>query len=232
MSSSPSPAPDLAVRPSLIGRVVSGLGTAISVGALLGAAAWFSDQPGFPWSLLLPVDLIGVWLGVAFALGTSARTVPTAALRGLVGLLSAIAAYYLLIATFGVGIRAIGASHAATVWGIVALVAGPTLGAAGGIWRHRSGWPRAASVALLAAALLGEGVGFGADRWLAVSGLPSDPNTLVLSTEAVIGLVLPWLLLPRDERLRGYLATICLAAAAAVAIGPVTALIRGIADRF
>src|SRR6478609_8909917 len=117
MSSSPSPAPDLAIRPSLISRTVGGFGTSIVVGGALGAAAWFSDQLQWPYSLLIPANMIGIWLGVAFALGASARTIPTGALRGLIGLLSAVAAYYLLIAIFGHSFRAIGASHAATIWG-------------------------------------------------------------------------------------------------------------------
>ena len=45
--------------------------------------------------------MIGIWLAVAFALGGSARTIPTGALRGLIGLLSAVAAYYLLFAVLG-----------------------------------------------------------------------------------------------------------------------------------
>lgn len=232
MSSRPSPAPDLAIRPSLLGRAVGGFGTSIIGGALLGAASWFSDELGFPLGLLLPVNLIGVWLGVAFALGASARTIPTGALRGLVGLLSAVAAYYLLIGTFGEGFRAIGATHAATVWGIVALVAGPVLGAAGATWRHSLGWPRALAVALLAAAFIGEGIVFGAVRWLALTDLTTDPGAFILIAEAVIGLVLPWILLRPDERLRGYLATAGFAVAAALAIGPVTTVIRSLADTF
>ena len=40
MSSSPSPAPDLAIAPSLGARAVGGFGTSIVGGAALGAAAW------------------------------------------------------------------------------------------------------------------------------------------------------------------------------------------------
>jgi hypothetical protein len=55
---------------------------------------------------------------------------------------------------------------------------------------------------------------------------------VVLAAEIVLGAVLPWVLLPRGERLRGYLATIALAVVAVTAIGPVVAFIRGAADRF
>ncbi len=140
--------------------------------------------------------------------------------------------YYVLIATFGEGFRAIGASHAATVWGFVAFVAGPILGAAGGFWRHDAGWRRAVAVALLAAALIGEAVVFGAARWVAVGNLPQDPGAFILVGEAVIGLALPLVLLRPGERLRGYLATAGFAVAAALALGPVTTVIRELADRF
>jgi Family of unknown function (DUF6518) len=213
-------------------RAVAGFGTSIVGGAVLGGAAWLSDQLAWPYSLLLPANAIGVWLAVAFALGGSARTIVTGALRGLIGLLAAVAAYYLLIAAFGVGVRSIGASHAATVWGLVALVAGPILGGSGAVWRHGTGWPRALGVAVLAAALVGEGVVFGGPRLLHVDQLATDPGAFLFLAEIGIGLALPFALLRSGERLRGYVATAGLAVVAALAIGPVTTLIRGVADRF
>jgi Family of unknown function (DUF6518) len=232
MSSSPSPAPDAAVRPRIATRAVTGFGTSILGGIALGVAAWASDQLRWPYGLLIPANAIGAWLGVAFALGASARTIPTGALRGLVGLLSAVAAYYLLIAVFGQGFRAIGAPHAATIWGAVALLAGPIMGGAGAVWRHGHGWPRALGVALLAAALIAEGVGFGASRLVHVDQLGTDPGAILLAAEILLGAALPWLLLRRGERLRGYVATAALGIAAALAIGPVTTLLRELADRF
>lgn len=182
--------------------------------------------------MLLPVNLIGVWLGVAFVLGGSARTIPTGAFRGLIGLMAAVAAYYLLFAVLGHGIRAIGAGHAATVWGAVAILAGPVMGAAGALRRQRTGWPRAIAVATLAAALVAEGFVFGAGRLVHVDRLLNDPGVLVLGAEMLIGAALPSVLLRRGERLRGYVAMVTLALVAAAAIGPVIALIRGTADRF
>jgi uncharacterized protein DUF6518 len=232
MSSSPSPAPDLTVRPGVVSRAISGFGTSIGVGAAIGAAAWVSDQLSWPYSLLIPANAIGVWLGVAFLLGASARTIPTGVLRGLVGLLSAVAAYYLLNAALGHGFRVIGASHAATVWGAVALLAGPIMGGAGSVWRYGSGWPRAVGVGILAAALIGEGLVFGGPRLIHVDQLGTDPGAILFAVEIVLGLAVPWLLLRRGERLRGYVATIILTVIAVVAIGPVTALVRELADRF
>ncbi len=213
-------------------RAVAGFGTSIVSGIVLGGAAWLSDQLDWPYSLLIPANAIGVWLAVAFVLGGSARTIVTGALRGLIGLLAAVAAYYLLIAVFGTGVRSIGAPHAATVWGLVALIAGPVLGGSGAVWRHGTGWPRALGVAVLAAALVGEGVVFGGPRLIHVDQLGQDPGAFLYLVEIVIGLALPFVLLRRGERLRGYLATAGLAVIAGLAIGPVTTLVRGIADRF
>jgi hypothetical protein len=232
MSSSPSPAPDIAVAPTLLTRAVGGFGASILGGSLLGAAAWFSDQLGYPLGLLIPANAIGVWLAVAFVLGGSARTLPTGALRGLLGLMTAVVVYYVLIAVSGEGVRAIGASHAATVWGAVALIAGPLMGGAGAVWRHGVGWPRAIGVAVLAAALVGEGVVFGGPRLVRVDQLIHDPGAFLYLAEIAIGLALPFVLLRSGERLRGYVATAVLAVVAALAIGPVTTLVRGIADRF
>jgi Family of unknown function (DUF6518) len=233
MSSSPSPAPDVTtIRPPLVSRAVGGFGWSIGGGAALGAAAWLSDELGYPLGLLLPANAIGVWLAVAFALGGSARTIPTGALRGLIGLLSAVAAYYLLFATLGEGFRVIAAPHAATIWGVVALVAGPVMGGAGAVWRYGAGWPRAIGVALLAGALLAEAVVFGGPRLARVDQLANDPGALLYLAEFVIALVLPFALLHAGERLRGYLATAALGLVGAVAIGPVLTAIRGLADRF
>ncbi len=216
----------------LVTRAFAGFGTSIGGGAALGILAWTSDQLTWPLSLLIPANAIGAWLGVAFALGASARTIPTGALRGLVGLLSAVVAYYLLNAALGHGFRVIGASHAATVWGAVALLAGPVLGGAGALWRYGTGWPRAIGVALLAAALIGEGVVFGGERLVHLDRIETDPGALLFAAEAILGALLPALLLRRGERLRGYVATVALAIAFAVAITPVTTLIRELADRF
>jgi hypothetical protein len=232
MSLRPSPAPDIALAPSLGARVIGGFGASIAGGAALGAAAWYADGLAWPLSLLIPANAIGAWLGVSFVLGASARTIPTGALRGLIGLLSAVAAYYVLIAIFGHSYRAIGASHAATIWGAVAFVAGPAMGAAGAVWRHGSGWPRAIAVGALAAALFAEGFVFGAPRIIHLDQVVHDPGAILFAAEMLLALALPWLLLRRRERLRGYVAAAALGVIAAVAIGPVTTILRGLADRF
>jgi hypothetical protein len=217
-----------AVRPRarpLASRAAFGFGTGICLGAGLGALAWLADQLPHPWQVIIPANYIGAWLGLGFLLGASARTVPTGALRGLIGLLSAVAAYYALISIFGEGFRLLGASHAATTWGAVALIAGPVFGAAGGAWRHWEGNGRAFAVGLLAASLIAEGIAFGKLR-------TGDAAGIFFLVEIGIGLAIPALLLRDRERLVGYAATLLLAVAFGVAIEPVTALVRAAADRF
>ncbi|HEU5205733.1 MAG TPA: DUF6518 family protein [Candidatus Limnocylindrales bacterium] len=217
-----------AVRPNarpLASRAAFGFGTGMGLGAALGALAWLADQLPYPWETLIPANAIGAWLAVGFLLGASARTVPTGALRGLIGLLTGVAAYYALISIFAVGFRLIGASHAATTWGAVALVAGPLFGAAGGAWRHWQGTGRAFAVSLLAASLIAEGVAFGKLR-------TDDAVAIFYLIEIAIGLLLPIALLRPRERLVGYGATLVLAVAMGIAIEPITVLVRSIADRF
>lgn len=205
---------------------------AATLGAILGAAAWFSDQLGWPLQLVVPANAIGAWVSVAFAAGATGRTTLLGTARGLVALLVAVVAYYLLIAALGQGIRSAGATHAATVWGAIAVIAGPAMGAAGATWRHGQGWARGIAVALLGAALVAEGIAFGGSRLLAWDQLGQDPGAILLAVEATIGLALPAIVLDRGERLRGYVSLVVVGAVALLAIGPVVALVRGLADRF
>ncbi len=173
MSLRQSRASDLAFTPSLGVRALGGFGTSIAVGGRPRCGRLDArTSSAFPWTALLPFNAIGAWVAVAFALGASARTIPTGALRGVIGLLSAVAAYYVLNALFSVrGFRAIGASHAATVWGAVALLAGPAFGwrvprgGTGAAGRGRSEWRR------LSAALIAEGLVFGAQRLVHIGQL-------------------------------------------------------------
>ena len=73
---------------------------------------------------------------------------------------------------------------------------------------------------------------FGAPRWAHPDQVVTDPGAFMLAAEALLGLALPWVLLRRGERLAGYLAVAILAVVAAVAIGPLTTLLRAIADTF
>jgi hypothetical protein len=178
--------------------------------------------------VLLPANLIGAWVGVAFAAGAAGHTLAGGAVRGLVALLVAVAVYYTLIAVLGEGIRTIGATHAAVVWGSTAVIVGPLLGAAGQAWRRRTGWWRAIAVAPLSA----EGLVFGAERLAAVDRLAEDPGAIVLGLEIAVGAVLPLVLLPRGERLRSYAATLGLTIVGVATLATVDDIIRTIADTF
>ena len=170
--------------------------------------------------------------GLAFVLGGSARTIPTGGLRGLIGLVSAVVAYYVLIGVFGDGFRAIGA-----------IPRGHGLGS--GRAPGRSGLrPRRGDLAARArSASSGRGGAPGGlahrrGRRLRCAALgrrrpgPTDPGAFVLAAEAMLGLALPWVLLRRGERLAGYVAVAILAVLAALAIGPLTTVLRAIADTF
>jgi hypothetical protein len=109
----------------------------------------------------------------------------------------------------------------------VALVAGPTLGLAGSVWRHHDGLAKSLGIAVPAGVLLAEGLLFG-------SQVPNDPAARALLTaEAIVGLALP-LFLVRGARAR----LIALVAAGAVAFATVVGLLivlpalRAAADTF
>jgi len=175
---------------------------------------------------------VGSWLAVAFGLGAAAATRWRGAVHGLIGLATAVATYYLLIGLLETGFRASGATHAASVWGAVAVVAGPLFGLAGAVWRLEHHFPRAFAVAAFAAALIAEAITFGLPRWVRIDQVAGDPGAFVLAGELAIGLALPFLLLSVGERRHGYGLLAVLAVTAGVAIGPVLALIRAVADTF
>ncbi len=234
MSSSPSRAPDIAAPPSLLTRALGGFGASILGGAALGAAAWFSDQLGYPLGLLIPANAIGVWLGVAFVLGAIGADGPDRRAarpdRPAVGGRRVLPAHRRRSARGS----ARSARRMPRRSGVrVALLAGPLMGGAGAIWRHGHGWPRAIGVAVLAAALVG-----GGRRLRRSAAGARGPARRTIRAPSCIS--------PRSSSgwpcrscsfgvASGCAATsrpAALAIVAALAIGPVTTLVRGIADRF
>jgi hypothetical protein len=96
--------------------------------------------------------------------------------------------YYLVHGFLGDGWRAAGAFRAATIWGAVAIVAGPALGLSGSVWRHRTGWPRSLGISIPAGLLIAEGLVLGAQ-------VPNDPPArALLAIETLVGLTLPLVL--------------------------------------
>jgi hypothetical protein len=225
-STAPS-APSSAAPPSIARRAWTAIPVALLAGSILGALAWFSDDLGYPLALLIPANLVGVWGLVAFGAGAGARTVLGGAGRGLFALLAAVAVYYLAYGLLGDGWRAAGAFRAATIWGSVAIVAGPPLGLAGSAWRHRTGWPRSFGVAVPSGLLLAEGL-------LLQAQVPNDPPARALLTvEALMGLALP-LLLVRGARWRAiaYAGTAIVAGIGMVGLLIVLPALRTAADTF
>ena len=230
VSSTPSTAPSREAdpaAPSLLHRAGTAIPVALLAGGILGALAWLSDDLGYPTSLLIPANLVGVWGLVAFGAGAGARSVIGGAGRGLFALLAAVAVYYLAYGLLGEGWRAAGAGRAAMVWGSVALLAGPTLGLAGSVWRHREGTARSLGIAVPAGVLIAEGLLFGAQ-------VPNDPAARsLLTVEALVGIALPMFLV-RGMRARA----IGLSAAVLVAVGTLVGLLvvlpalRAAADTF
>ena len=230
VSSTPSTAPSTEARdatPSVLRRAGTAIPVALLAGAVLGALAWLSDDLGYPTSLLIPANLVGVWGLVAFGAGAGARTVLGGAGRGLFALVAAVAVYYLAYGLLGDGWRAAGATRAAMIWGSVALLAGPTLGLSGSVWRHHTGIERSFGIAVPAGVLLAEGLLFRAQ-------VPNDPAAQALLTaEAVVGLALP-LFLVRGLRAKVVAVGAAVVVAAATLVGLLVVLpgLRAAADTF
>jgi hypothetical protein len=230
VSSAPSTAPSSsasAAAPSLLRRAWTAVPVALLVGALLGGLAWFSDDLGNPLGLLIPANLVGIWALVAFAAGAGARTVIGGAGRGLFALLAAVGVYYLVYGTLGEGWRAAGALRAATIWGTVALIAGPPLGFSGSVWRHRSGLARSLAISVPAGVLIAEGVLF------QVQTLGDVAARALLLVEVALGLLLP-LVLVRGARWRAIAlgGALVVAGAAAAGLYVVLPALRAAADTF
>ena len=232
MSSSPSRAPDLAIAPPLATRVVGGFGTSILAGAALGAAAWFADGSGLAARTADPGQR---HRGVARRRVRARRVGPDDPDRGPArGHRPHLGGRRLLRPHRGLRPGLPGDRRVARGDGLGRGRAGRRAGhgrrrrglaarhAAG---RARSGWR------LLAAALFAEGFSFGAPRLVHLDQLGTDPGALLFGAEMLLGLALP---ASSSAAASGSGATWpwrALAIVAALAIGPVTALVRGLADR-
>ena len=206
---------------------------AIGLGIALGAASWFADQLAWPFQLLVPTNAVGAWLAVAFAAGATGRTVllgraagPRGAPRRRGRLLPpdpapgrGDPAHRGRPRGDGLGSRGRDRRAGARRGG---RNVAPRAGLAAGDLR----------LALLAAVFVAEGIAFGSARLLPWDDLAGDPGAVLLVVEALVGLVLPAILLGRGERLRGYASLVAISAVALVAIGPVVGMVRALADQF
>jgi hypothetical protein len=191
---------------SLIGDVVSGAGPTGVVNALANAFG--------PWAL------------VAFACGALQRRWRFGALAGAVGLIVAVAAYYLgyLIVW---GERIAGAGPTAVVWIVAAALAGATLGAAGATWRTGEGRTRIVAVALLCGALLAE-TGYQLVLVEAWRGIDPDLFGVQIAVfDLAVALILPVAMLDRGQRSTAYLGAVLLGLGGTVGLALLSALARG-----
>ena len=109
------------------------IGTGVALGVLvLAGQRWLPDVANQAANVGAP------WLLVAFALGSVLPTPRAALLGGLVGLLVALASYY-VAARLALGEAGIATAGIMAFWGGVALVGGPTFGLAGHWWRAGAG---------------------------------------------------------------------------------------------
>lgn len=177
-----------------------GLLIAVAAGVALGAFSVFSDYfLTNPWAIA--GNIAGTWVLVAFLVGAFSikGAARDGALGGLVALLSATLTYY---AGTSIAWDMVGLSRllpGVIVWGAVAVLAGPTAGACGAVWRRRSfhgrtdWWIPAVAIGVVAAPLVAEGLYM---AWL----FTGEVGAVAGFAELALGLALPvWLLRSTTE---------------------------------
>ena len=180
---------------------------AVVVGVALGVFSILADGiiPGRLVTLL--GNIAAPWAIAAFAVGYRATSVKQGALAGALALVVGIVTYYA-----GAAIRDYGTATN-VVWTVVALVAGPILGAcAAAISTHRDR-PPVVAIALPSAMLVAEGFFLLVDRKIWRSDFGAETYRLidigVILALVVGGLVLPWVFLKdRASRAMGYVLTV------------------------
>jgi hypothetical protein len=177
-----------------------GLLIAVAAGVALGSFSVFSDYFLInPWAIA--GNIAGTWVLVAFLIGAFAMpgAAREGAIGGVVALLAADLAYY---AGTSIAWDMVGLSRllpGVITWGAVSVIAGPTAGAAGAVWRRGSfrgrtdWWLAAVAIGVLAAPLVAEGLYM---AWL----FSGEVGAFAGFAELALGLVLPvWLLRSATE---------------------------------
>lgn len=177
-----------------------GLLIAVAAGVALGTFSVLSDYfLSNPWAIA--GNIAGTWVVVAFVVGAFAMTgaAREGAIGGLVALLAADLAYY---AGTSIAWDMVGLSRllpGVIVWGAVSVIAGPTAGAAGAVWRRRSfrgrtdWWLAGVAIGVVAGPLVSEGLYM---AWL----FSGEVGAFAGFAELAFGLVLPvWLLRSTTE---------------------------------
>jgi Family of unknown function (DUF6518) len=182
---------------------------AVVVGVALGVFSILADGiiPGRLFTLL--GNIAAPWGIAAFVVGYRARSIKQGALAGALALVVGVVTYYA-----GTAIRDYAADTSTNViWTVVALVAGPVMGACGAAVSNRRERPPVLAVALPAAMLVAEGFFLLIDRKIWRSNLGAEPYRLidlgVVLALVAGGLVLPWAFLrERPARASAYVLTV------------------------
>jgi hypothetical protein len=195
---------------------------ALVAGLALGLFSGLGDRlpPDTPLHVVVALaNAAGPWLVTAFAVGAVARAPLAGAITATAALLAAVAVYYLSIYLLGNSVADL--VRTAGVWLAVSVVVGPLLGAAGGAWAEPGApWPRVAAIGLLAGCLAAEAIlrFIQVEAWTGLDVARTDIQVGLIELAAAA--IIPFVLLPAGERLRGY-------AAAAIATVGATALSAG-----
>lgn len=166
------------------------IAVAIGIGLLLGAASRFGNSlPEVPAWLF---NGGAPWLLVAFFVGAGTRSRWSGSLFGALTLACAVVGYFGYARLVAGQANLPAAAQSARPLLAVALVGGPLLGCAGGLWRDSAGWPRTLAVAALSAVLTDEAV------FLLLRGYQQMPwIRWLIVLELALAVALPWLLLGR-----------------------------------
>ena len=177
-----------------------GLLIAVATGVALGTFSVLSDYFLInPWAIT--GNVAGTWVVVAFLVGAFAMSgrAREGAIGGLVALLTADLAYY---AGTSIAWDMVGLSRllpGVIVWGVVSVMAGPTAGAAGAVWRRHSfrgrtdWWLAGVAIGVVGGPLVAEGLYM---AWL----FSGEVGAFAGFAELALGLVLPvWLLRSTTE---------------------------------
>jgi hypothetical protein len=177
------------------------LAVALLAGVGLGGLSVLGDRVDVetPWRVVaLLGNLAAPWTLVAFAVGRFATSAWRGSLAGTVTSVTGVFAYYgVLLSLVG---RGDGVPWAPVVWTIVALVAGPVMGACGAWTAAHRRRPSVAAVALPAAALLAEALWYGATARVWVIGHPWHRIDLgIVAALILAALAFPPMLLRRNR---------------------------------
>jgi hypothetical protein len=204
------------------------LGVATVAGIILGLFSVLGDRAGVDSVLHVVVAMANAtspWLLTAFAVGILQRDRARGAAAATLALTLAVGIYYLGIYVGGhqVGNLLV----VAGAWLLVALFAGPLLGAAGAGWSAPGSTTRAAALSLVGGLLLAEaGYRFViVELWTGIDVTRSDVQ--VCAVDLVAAILLPFLMLRTAER-PGYLASVPIGVAGVAAISVVTFVVRAV----